>query len=284
VAIKVTVPHSFINNDMKRGYSDELMVFYKRLKELVKEYPTDKNIKITYHTHSTGKNNWHIKRGYIPGYLYFDKLGFAAWSELSKHYEEPDINLADVAEVSRIANDCINKGVTKIKQPTNKVKVEKPYILVVGQKPGDMVLDLAYINFPELLNMVKQVYEPLGYNVIFKPHPYDKGRYKNSVVAPIHDLLRDCEAVFTVNSGVGFEALLHHKRVFVSGNCEYKWVVDTVKNKQDIENTIDIMDKPVDSIKLVCFLHYCFNEFFVNVYDDNSIRKKLERTIEEFEA
>lgn len=284
MAIKIQVPHSWINQDKKWGYNDELISLYYKLGELVKEYPTDKDINITYHTHSGPKNNWHIKKGYVPGYLYFDKLGFAAWSELNKEYVEPDIDLKDIAEVSKICDFYIRYNISKGKQPEMTEIPKKPYIIVMGQKPGDMVLDLAYINFPELYEMVKEVYEPLGYNVVFKPHPSDKTGYVKAVKGSIHELIRHSEAVFTVNSGTGFEALLHNKRVFISGDCEYKWVVNTVKTKEDVENTIDIMDKPVDSIKNVCFLHHCFNEFFVNAYDDDSIRRKLERTINEYEA
>lgn len=286
MAIQVDIPHSWINNDRKHGYNNELISLYDRLPKLIKEYPTDKDIKITYHTHSGPKNNWHIKKGYVPGYLYFDKLGFAAWSELSKKYEEPTITIKDVAEVSEICDYYTSNNVSKGKQPDIKdTKIpEKPYVIVMGQKPGDMVLDLAYINFPELYQMVKKVYEHQGYNVVFKPHPSDKNSYPGSVKGSIHELIRHCEAVFTVNSGTGFEAILHNKRVFISGDCEYKWVATTLKNKQDVKDSLAVMEKPVSTITNVCFLHHCFKEFFVNAYDDDSIRRKIERTIEEYET
>ena len=37
----------------------------------------------------------------------------------------------------------------------------------------------------------------------------------------IHQLLESCLAVFTVNSGVGLEAVLHRKKVFTFGNADY---------------------------------------------------------------
>jgi capsule polysaccharide export protein KpsC/LpsZ len=37
----------------------------------------------------------------------------------------------------------------------------------------------------------------------------------------IHDLLSNCEAVFTVNSGAGMEAILHNKPVFCYGKSDY---------------------------------------------------------------
>jgi len=40
----------------------------------------------------------------------------------------------------------------------------------------------------------------------------------------VHDLVRDCDATFVVNSGVGFEALLHGKPVVMFGRAEYDCV------------------------------------------------------------
>jgi len=39
--------------------------------------------------------------------------------------------------------------------------------------------------------------------------------------ASVHDLISGANAVFTVNSGVGLEALLHGRPVVVTGECDY---------------------------------------------------------------
>lgn len=45
----------------------------------------------------------------------------------------------------------------------------------------------------------------------------------------IHDLIAECDAVFLVNSGVGFEALLHAKPIVMFGKAEYDCVAIRAK-------------------------------------------------------
>ena len=39
----------------------------------------------------------------------------------------------------------------------------------------------------------------------------------------IHKLVTQSTGVFVINSGVGFESLIHGKPVVTFGNCDYKW-------------------------------------------------------------
>ena len=43
------------------------------------------------------------------------------------------------------------------------------------------------------------------------------------VNANVHDLISRARGVFTINSGVGFESLIHGKPVVTFGNCDYRW-------------------------------------------------------------
>jgi hypothetical protein len=71
-----------------------------------------------------------------------------------------------------------------------------------------------------------------GVPIVFKPHPVSQklmkpfsekvkaqGGYWST--ANVHDLIAGARAVFTINSGVGFEALLHVKPVVTFGRAEY---------------------------------------------------------------
>ena len=44
-------------------------------------------IYLAHHTYGKRKNVWHIKKGYVPGYMYWDKLGYSGWSEGAKRYD-----------------------------------------------------------------------------------------------------------------------------------------------------------------------------------------------------
>jgi len=76
-----------------------------------------------------------------------------------------------------------------------------------------------------------------GVPVVFKPHPVSQramAGFEQQVraagcywsTAHVHDLVTHSIAVFTVNSGVGFEALFHVKPVVTFGRAEYDCVTE----------------------------------------------------------
>ena len=59
----------------------------------------------------------------------------------------------------------------------------------------------------------------------------------------------------------------------------------TVLEKQSKGNDDDDKDKieePVNEVTILKYLHYAFNEHFVNAYSKESIRKKVIRCIKEY--
>ena len=70
-----------------------------------------------------------------------------------------------------------------------------------------------------------------GYINIIESNIFDESKIKDANLKKrqiywiddisIHQLLESCMAVFTVNSGVGLEAILHRKKVFTFGNADY---------------------------------------------------------------
>jgi len=279
MSIIINKPTDWIQSSVRKGdgWHTDVSQLYDRLEVLTKEFKTDRNINLRYH--SKESNCWHIKKGYVPGYFYFDKYGYAGWSELAKSYTEPDITMKEVLETIDICNYFIDNNISKAPQPFHTDIPEKPYILVTGQLITDTVSKLAYIKCNELPKLIRKVYKDTKYNVVFKPHPLDKS--SEGVSGSIHELIKHSEAVFTVNSGTGFEALMQGKRVFTAGDCEYKWVTTELRNEQDIIDSIELVEKPPQYGKMIRFLHHCFNEHFVDAYDDNSIRRKLSRVVNE---
>jgi capsule polysaccharide modification protein KpsS len=76
--------------------------------------------------------------------------------------------------------------------------------------------------------------------------------------APVHDILRKAKLVITVNSGVGFEALLHLLPVITTGGSEYHWVTRVVKKPTDLPKVLSWQPDP-DLIKK--FLYYYHNQY-----------------------
>lgn len=97
--------------------------------------------------------------------------------------------------------------------------------------------------FDTVLDAVVQWGKRAGVIVKLKPHPanmpvmsrymekHAEGPWLHWCNENIHDLIADSDAVFTVNSGVGFEALLHVKPIVTFGRAEYDCI--TVRARVD---------------------------------------------------
>jgi len=91
--------------------------------------------------------------------------------------------------------------------------------------------------FDDVLQAVVDWGRRRGVEIHLKPHPGNPklmqeyiSRYPQTTWLrwrneSIHDLISECDAVFVVNSGVGFEALLHAKPIVMFGRAEYDCVV-----------------------------------------------------------
>jgi hypothetical protein len=241
------------------------------------------NIFLGHHTYGKYKNMWHIKKGYVPGFMYWDKLGYSGWSEAVSRYNfDTPISGEEINHVKKFAVDYINNNKSKIKQPDNANVPKEKYVLVLGQRPHDTVAQHSFIDTIELSKLVNRAYKDTDIQVFTKPHPMSTTTkfYGKLVQGSMHKLISGAEAIYTVNSGSGFESLLHSKTVFTSGASDYSPATITVKSLDDIKNT---MHERVDSYVIIHYLAYCFREHFVNCYDEKSIERKIKRCIDEYE-
>jgi capsule polysaccharide export protein KpsC/LpsZ len=253
---------------------------------------------LSHHTNFKNKNIWNIKKGYINGYLNFDRHGYSGWAEIADSeklfHESQEVEYSKaLAFFEKFANDYINGDRSKIKQSTVGFDLNTPYVFVAGQRPHDTVAQHSKIDTVQLMKDVINAYKDTNYKVVVKVHPLEigrAGRYSfldnnpNVIVtdASIHTIIPKCTAVYTVNSGVGFEALLHRKRVFTSGHCDYHWVTTVLENKNDVIKSIVHLDEKIDEEALIKFVYYMLNIYFVNAYSEQSIKDKINLTIEEY--
>lgn len=91
-----------------------------------------------------------------------------------------------------------------------------------------------------------------GATILFKAHPaaphtsepfktIAKGDTLHWVDASVHDLIEHCQAVYTLNSGVGHEAILHGKPVVMFGRAEY--------DRLAIRSNLDELDDTYAQVK-----------------------------------
>ena len=268
----------------------------------IKELIETDGIFLSHHTNFANKNIWNIKKGYLQGYLYFDRTGFSGWAEIANSEqlfnESQNLDLEKATEFfTNFSNDYKQQRSSKMPQ-TGTFSTKEPYIFVAGQNPADTVSELARIPTRDLMKHVAEAFKNTKYKVVIKIHPLEQGKgqewvdkeykflkhYPNVIItsASIHDIIPNAAGVYTVNSGVGFESLLYLKHVFVSGHCDYHWVATNLHEVSDIQNTAHVLEKQVDKEMIIKFIYYMLTEYFVNSGDMASIRQKIERTVREY--
>jgi hypothetical protein len=209
----------------------------------------DASIRI--YAHKTKRDvagDFFYKQMHMPDLFTLDHLGWGAdHSELQADPLLWDID-ASTAErfVQSLKQRLLETGCSKLAQPARGSVDLLPddYIFAPTQTPRDYVQvhhsPISVVSFVELVsNWAKES----GQNVVFKLHPglYHTSEIDRQIIeavtrhcaessrvfcvnANVHDLIANANGVFTINSGVGFESLIHGKPVVTFGNCDYKWV------------------------------------------------------------
>jgi hypothetical protein len=300
---------------------EDNVALFKNIKKILKEYgyvytigkiktvPKNYDIVLAHHTTMKRKNVWNLKKGYLPGYINWDKTGYSGWAEIADSKElfkkSQQVNFDIALQVfNDIAKEYIENDTSKFPQkkiPQMKTSVlpdsgkfippKSPYVFVACQRPRDTVSKLAKIKTEILPVEVVKAFKATKYKVVIKRHPQEKlmditylAKEPHVIFSQhsIHQIIPNAKAVITVNSGVGFEALLHKKPVYTAGHCDYHWVTRPLKNIGDIKRIVNTLDNPIDEEKIVKFMHFMLTEYFVNAYDINSVKKKIDMCVKEW--
>jgi len=129
-------------------------------------------------------------------------------------------------------------GKSKFSQPRIKqYQFGKDFIFFPCQIPHDLTIKLhSQISVEKALIQTIKISKYLKIPLIVKPHPLNPDsmrplfeivkKHKNEEIywiddININELLNATKAVFTINSGVGMEAILYNKPVFTFGKAEY---------------------------------------------------------------
>ena len=259
---------------------------------------TNDKIYLCYHSHSENMRNnvWHVHTSGLVGHFTIDRKGYAGYSEpaSTKNYFEisQSIDLTKSREFfDKFSTEFINTNTSRQYQPEMELDIDEPYVFLAGQLSYDSVVaNLSYINPPqEYYNTIAEV---VNCKVVYKRHPAElvegktnklsMPRYPNVIpyTGSIHTAIKNAMAVYVINSGVGFEALLHKKRVFTAGKCDYYPVTNVLKNLNDVKNSVGLLDQPIDEDALVRYMYHLINDVYVNVYSRKSIRDKILQIVE----
>lgn len=246
-------------------------------------------IYLAYHRNRINKPNMYtIKEGYTLHEMYFDKMGYSGWAEIANDKNLfDDSQKVDLDDAKEFMNAYIKRykkeSLTKYVQPNKILNIPDKFVFVALQVSTDTVSELADIQSYDLAKAVSEVYSNTSYKVVVKPHPRDlefRDRKINGAMitkGSISYLIPSASAVYTVNSGVGFEALLYGKPVFTSGHSDYHWATTRVRNFDDIKSTVGMFN--VNNEKVVKFLYYYLNDYVISYDDKNRIKEKIYDTI-----
>ena len=300
--------------DLTKGINlFDMREFYKNLKQvlvedghefIIKNSTTNElnfpGIFLSWHTQYKNKLNvWNIKKGYVPRFIYFDRTGYSGWAEIANNEKlfdkSQNTNLIDASNwFDSFAKDYIGTNFSKIEQSVKNTPLPEKFVFLASQIPNDTVVKLSRVDIFLTLAKVAEYFKNTEWKVVFKPHPLLKGGHpkkfdevcrKYGLIKTsnsIHNIFPKASAVFVINSGVGFEALFHKKKVFCFGHSDYHWVTHKVDVNTTSKEIIDQMKMPVDEKRLIKFMYYIMNDYFVKTDDKESIRARIQTTIKEY--
>lgn len=262
------------------------------------EFDNSDTLYISYHTYGIIiKNLFRIKENYLPGFFSIDPKGYSGFSELADldfDFLLKNINYTSAKIfIESIKNDLIKNNSSKYSQnkfTTNNIP--KNAIFFPLQVQNDTVMELTGFNFYDLID---SVCKNISYPIIIKPHPYSidieklmnkleniSSKHKNIIIsqASVHQILASCECCMTINSGVGFEALIHNKPTITFGKSDYAYVSYNCDNKKDINDTL--INKCItnhNEEKNIKFLYYYLKNYCVYYTDTLALKNKIKNEL-----
>lgn len=309
--IRLYIPDMWVRMDNLPGIS----TFYKNLLEILEDSgeefeaihvkgvrgkkkldnPNPGYTHITHHTNDVRDNVINVKLAYLPDYFYMDRYGYAGRSRMandaSLYAESQQIDIDKAEEFYRgLQRMYVNGSRTKYFQRDKEFTPPegyRSYTFFPTQVLSDVVSRYARIDVQGVLEWLKG-YRGSDHFFIIKRHPYcrsvsiretlsEMGTYGNFAVVNrnIHSIISHVDRVLTVNSGVGFEALLHGVPVFTTGKSDYEWVTYNIDSRESLSDIFKSVT--VNTGERMKFLYYFLNKYNVRVDSKERIKERLRR-------
>jgi hypothetical protein len=254
---------------------------------------------LSYHTHGQRSGRMHFKEADLPEYFSLDPGGYAGWSTLSsksvdelplEKFAKDDVEIFFDAERRRIIEANHSKYAQNA--PLEQEPLPPRYIFVAMQTRFDRVQQLARIPMLDMLDIVVRRFAGSEHRIVVKRHP----RCTNNGVAEtlarlagdgtvilrddsIHSLIAGADAVITVNSGVGSEAAIHLKPVYIFGAAEYAPIVHNIGSEADFAAKTNPIRLAVSEESIKRFVYFYRNEFLLNVdvphLRESTVRRRI---------
>lgn len=257
------------------------------------------HLTVAYHAISDKPRLVSIKEADLPHLAYFDGKGYSGWSELTfRHDVREQLQTLDGDDVERFfageRATVLAGNVSKYAQRDLGAPLSLPdrYVFVALQTSVDHVQTLAHVPMLTMLDWAVERFRGTDIRVVVKRHPRCKSarvvhRMRELAArgeilisdASIHQLIEPALAVFTVNSGVGSEALLHLKPVYLFGRADYRHVCHEIHRYEQLVELSSPLRAPVDDDTIKRFLYWMRRHVLVNVRDRHSLSAAIERRV-----
>jgi len=218
------------------------------IKESRRAARADKRFHVFFHGRMTGKRFLNFKESYLKGYYYCDPKGFSGFSSISDQQFDPEEidPIAAEAFAAELRGEMVLRRTSKYRQPPTETELPKNAIALFLQIQDDVVLTLARFTLEEILKILLQ--ERGSRPLLIKRHPLCKDVAVEALLselhdpsagihvtdANLHDIMAASDHVAVVNSGTGFEALIHDKPVLLFGGSDYHHAAFPIAEAVDV--------------------------------------------------
>ena len=252
--------------------------------ELVNELKPDILFVPHKEAHSFPVNNcevYYYMQTAFPWMFSVDSKGWGAGS--SKYpFNNNASDTLDGVKIFRMLQNRMNDNQSKFDQPVyqsrEKINLPDYYAFFPCQIPHDETIKFhSDVTVEEALERTCIATQELEMNLVVKGHPVNPGsmqslkeiakKYLHVVWyddVSIHQLIQTARCTVTVNSGVGFESLLHQVPVVTFGRSEYDCVTYKVDKDTDLGKTIKLASHSIFKYDEVCNF---YNNWWKSCYD-----------------
>jgi len=227
---------------------------------------------------------YHFKSGDLPDTLSIDPNGFAGWASIADKTVAELIPTpverkvtADYFEMSSLQTKA--NQVSKYEQPDRvpNQKLTEPYVFVALQTVNDMVQRNAYLDIFSMLELIVEAFAGSKFQVVLKRHPKCRNKKMANAIreavalhenvvetnASIHKLLEGAKAVYTVNSGVGSEAMIYELPIYCFGKSDYGPIANVIKTPDQARTEILNIKDRVSTGELHQFYYFYRTQYQV---------------------
>lgn len=212
----------------------------------------DPNLIVTGHqSYRTAHSHLYYKQMHLRRLFTIDTKGWGPDHSKQIKYTDfenmPKVESQDFCQ--NLSKEFFHSGFSKAQQPASIENLDLPsnYILVPLQVPTDtMIRTHSPISVIDFVKLISKWAGTQKQNVVLKLHPSsldntnlvqathqcaEENEYIQIMDANIHQLIMKSRGVILINSGTGFESLIHGKPVVTFGSCDYECVTFKAKSE-----------------------------------------------------